>query len=72
MSQTPTLSDIERALDEGRLWWTAKRGNPWVVRRNGATKLWKTRPGEFRIPIKAGLRTTGAVEHDNLHLFEIR
>jgi hypothetical protein len=25
------------------------------VRRNGATKTWKTRPGEFRIPVKYGM-----------------
>ena len=25
-------------------------------RRNGATKTWKTRPGEFRIPVKYGMR----------------
>jgi len=26
------------------------------VRSNGATKTWKTRPGEFRIPVKFGFR----------------
>lgn len=30
-------------------------------RRNGATKTWKTRPGEFRIPIKHGLYTYGEI-----------
>lgn len=28
---------------------------PIEVRRNGATKTWKTRPGEFRIPVKYGM-----------------
>lgn len=28
---------------------------PIEVRRNGATKTWKTRPGEFRIPVKHGM-----------------
>ena len=28
---------------------------PISVRRNGATKTWKTRPGEFRIPVKYGM-----------------
>lgn len=27
-----------------------------VYRRNGETKLWKTRPDEFRVPVKFGLR----------------
>lgn len=28
-------------------------------RRNGATQTWKTRPGEFRIPVKYGMRNYG-------------
>jgi hypothetical protein len=28
-------------------------------RRNGATQIWKTRPGEFRVPVKYGLRNYG-------------
>jgi hypothetical protein len=34
-------------------------------RRNGATQTWKTRPGEFRIPVKYGLRSYGQIyDHD--------
>jgi hypothetical protein len=29
---------------------------PIEVRRNGQTKTWKTRPGEFRIPVKYGFK----------------
>lgn len=29
---------------------------PIEVRRNGRTKTWVTRPGEFRIPVKYGFR----------------
>ena len=29
--------------------------SPAVARRNGATKTWKTRPGQFRIPVKHGM-----------------
>jgi hypothetical protein len=29
---------------------------PIQVRRNGQTKTWKTRPGEFRIPVKYGFK----------------
>ncbi len=28
---------------------------PIEVRRNGKTKTWKTRPGEFQIPVKYGM-----------------
>jgi len=37
---------------------TAKRSDGRTaigVRRNGSTKTWKTRPGEFRIPVKYGM-----------------
>lgn len=36
---------------------TYPRTESW--RRNGATQTWKTRPGEFRIPVKYGIRTYG-------------
>lgn len=28
-------------------------------RRNGATQTWKTRPGDFRVPVKYGMRSYG-------------
>src|SRR5688572_15183423 len=31
-------------------------GSPARARRNGKTKTWKTRPTEFRIPVKYGLK----------------
>jgi hypothetical protein len=58
-------SEVERALDSGKLWARMGNGRYWQCRRNGATKLWKTRPTEFRIPVKAGFRATGAVEHNS-------
>ena len=38
-------------------------GDHW--RRNGATKTWKTRPDEFRVPIKYGFRQCYAITHVN-------
>lgn len=35
------------------------------VRRNGRTQTWKTRPGEFRIPIKIGFRGYGEITDKN-------
>lgn len=40
-------------------------------RRNGATKTWKTRPGEFRLPIKFGLRSYDAVTDRDAHLLHV-
>ena len=39
---------------------------PMRVRRNGATKLWKTRPGDFKIPIKYGLYQHGYITPENV------
>ncbi len=36
------------------------------LRRNGATKTWKTRPDEFRIPVKFGLRGYSYLEPADL------
>lgn len=30
-------------------------------RRNGQTKIWKTRPGEFKLPVKYGRRNYGSL-----------
>ena len=32
-----------------------------VWRRNGKTQTWKTRPGEFRVPVKHGLYAYGEI-----------
>lgn len=40
-------------------------GKIFEWRRNGATQTWKTRPGQFRIPVKYGLRSYGQIyDHD--------
>ena len=36
----------------------------YVWRRNGQTKVWKTRPTHFRVPVKFGLYKHGYVTHD--------
>ena len=38
-------------------------GSRLRARRNGATKAWKTRPNDFRIPIKHGLYDYGYIDH---------
>lgn len=34
-------------------------------RRNGVTKTWKTRPNDFRIPVRYGLYVYGYITQDN-------
>lgn len=46
---------------------TAKNadGTPMRARRNGQTQTWKTRPDDFRVPIKHGLYSYGVITPDN-------
>ena len=45
--------------------------NPICVRRNGKTQVWKTRPTEFKIPIKYGLYEFGYITHENCNEWTI-
>jgi hypothetical protein len=65
-----TRQDIEAALDQNRLFLKMRNGNSWRCRRNGKTRTWKTRPGHFYIPIKAGFKLYAAVEHTDLPTFD--
>jgi hypothetical protein len=40
-------------------------------RRNGTTKTWKTRPNEFRVPVKFGLYTYNSITQADAHLFHV-
>lgn len=42
-----------------------------VWRRNGATKTWKTRPNEFRVPVKYGLYSYGYIDHANAKFYHV-
>lgn len=53
---------LEKALDCNTLYApVGLRGKHLKVRRNGKTQTWKTRPAEFRIPIKFGLYGYGEI-----------
>lgn len=58
---------IETALDAGLIETAMTNGKWWRLRRNGATKTWKTRPGHFKIPVKAGLRSCAYITHENMN-----
>lgn len=40
-------------------------------RQSGQVKTWKTRPGEFRMPVKHGLYESGEVTHENCASFHL-
>lgn len=46
---------------------TNRDGSPLRVRTSGRVKTWKTRPGEFRVPVKYGLYTHGEITHNSMH-----
>ena len=37
-----------------------------TVRVSGKCQTWKTRPGEFRLPVKYGLYESGEITHNDL------
>ena len=45
-------------------------GRTW--RRNGRTQTWKTRPQEFRIPVKFGLYAYGNITQYHASEFEVK
>lgn len=60
----------ENAMTANRFYHRTRqyaRGGPYEARRNGRTKTWKTRPGEFSIPIKIGFKGHGTIDHTNAH-----
>jgi hypothetical protein len=50
---------------------TKKDGSLATARRNGTTKTWKTRPNDFKIPVKYGLRDCFYITQDNAHEWKI-
>jgi hypothetical protein len=52
-----TRHNIDSLLDSGRLEVGMRNGRWWKLRRNGATKTWKTDPERIRVPVKAGMYT---------------
>jgi hypothetical protein len=50
-----------------RLKYKGCDARPLEARRNGRTKTWKTRPGQFRIPVKYGMYDYFYIDQDNAH-----
>jgi hypothetical protein len=67
----------EQAMDmnniEFHLYCPALTGNEkhYRYRRNGNTQTWKTRPDDFRIPVKYGLYEYGNMTQDNAVNFHL-
>lgn len=59
------LDELEHALDQGRLYLKEDEQHMYKLRRNGKTKTWKTRPNDFRIPVKYKFNKYGVIDHRN-------
>jgi hypothetical protein len=46
-------------------------GSPLRARRKGRTQTWKTRPAEFRLPVKTGLYLYHQITHQNAADWEV-
>lgn len=46
-------------------------GLPFRCRVNGKCKTWKTRPDDWRLPVKFGLRTCFYINPSNAFLWEV-
>ena len=40
-------------------------------RANGKCITWKTRPDDFKLPVKHGLYSYGYITHENAYLFDL-
>lgn len=47
------------------LYYANADGTPQRWRVNGQVKTWKTRPNDFRLPIKRGMREFGYIDQIN-------
>lgn len=56
-----THHNIDELLDSGQLEIAMQNGRWWALRRNGATKRWKSDPERVRIPVKAGFRDCSVI-----------
>lgn len=50
----------------------ADKKTPVTARRNGKTKVWKTKPERFLIPIKIGLYEYYTITNENAHEWSVK
>lgn len=71
-SKTPTMREYRRMTsDEVRsnghdwIYWIGRDGKVRQCRPSGALKTWKTRHGDYRLPVKFGLYESSALVPDS-------
>lgn len=51
--------------------WYNADGSPQHCKVTGKVQTWKTRPNEFRVPVKRGLYETGEITHNSMEGFSL-
>ena len=51
--------------------WLYHKTEPYRVRVNGKCKIWKTRPDEFSLPVKYGIKLCFRIDQTNCHNWTI-
>lgn len=69
--QTVTKENQEKVSTFYHVSLLDSRKQPLKCRRNGATKVWKTRPEEFKIPVKYGMYNYFYIDQNNCHEWTI-
>lgn len=70
------IQSIEEALEQGQVHFEHKTlknrdGTRLRARSNGMLTTWKTRPNEFKLPCKHGLKDCFYITEFNAHEWEI-
>ena len=63
-----TLNDLKKLTYRDELWHVSLKnadGTPARCRVNGQIKLWKTRPNDFKLPVKFAAGLTFYIEPHN-------
>ena len=71
MKATVTKENQETAREFFHVSVKDSKGNPVKCRRNGKTKTWKTRPLEFKIPVKYGMYDYFYIDQNNCKDWEV-
>lgn len=56
-----TRSNIDKLLDEHKLYVACHNGRWYAARRNGATRKWKRDASRIKVPFKYGFKGYGSI-----------
>lgn len=71
MKTTVTKKNQENAREFFHITAKDSKDKPVKCRRNGKTKTWKTRPTEFKIPVKYGMYDYFYIDQNNCKEWEV-